>query len=176
MLYCERLSQGRIVGEITYLLRLVHTVAGLGWLGEVITINFVLLPALSKASQKDRLTLLHLVFPYIFRLATVLGGLTIASGFALMLWMTQLNMLLLVQTTWGQRVLLGGIVGGLLYFFHLFQESGAEGSLAARLAFSAPDDPKAAERLLKRLALFPRMGMLVLLVVIALMSAASRLP
>ncbi len=51
------------MGEIMYLLRLVHIVAGLGWLGEVITINFVLLPALFKASQEDRLILMHLVFP-----------------------------------------------------------------------------------------------------------------
>ncbi len=93
-----------------------------------------------------------------------------------MLWTTHLNLLLLVQTSWGRRILIGGTVGGLLYFFHLFQESGAERSLAAQLAFAAPVDPAAAERLLKRLALFPRAGMLVLLGVIALMSAASRLP
>lgn len=164
------------MGEIAYLLRLLHTVAGLGWLGEVITINFVLLPALFKARQEDRLMLLHLVFPYVFRLATALGGLAVVSGLALMLWTTRLNLLLLVETTWGRRILIGGAVGGLLYFFHLFQESGAERSLAADLAFAAPDDPKAAERLLKRLALFPRVGMLVLLSVITLMSAASRLP
>ncbi len=38
--------------ELIFLLRLVHVVAGVGWAGEVLTVNFVLLPALSKAVRR----------------------------------------------------------------------------------------------------------------------------
>ena len=52
-----------------------------------------------------------------------------------------------------------------------------ERSLAAHLLFlTDTDDPRAAEPLLRHLALFPRVGVLVLLLVIGLMSAAARLP
>ena len=59
------------MATLLYIVRLVHIVSGVGWLGEVITINFVLLPALFHARSDDRLVLLHNVFPYLFRLATV---------------------------------------------------------------------------------------------------------
>lgn len=160
-----------------FAVRLVHVIAGVGWLGEVITINFVLLPALFRARADDRSTLLQTVFPYVFRLATVLGGVAVVTGLGLLLWYTQLDLTRLVTTAWGWRILIAGVLGGGLYFFHVFQESGAEQSLAAHLVFlTDKDDPSAAEPLLRHLALFPRVGMVVLALVVALMSAAARLP
>ena len=55
--------------ELIFLLRLVHVVAGVGWAGELLTVNFVLLPALLKARADERVTLLQTVFLYVFRLA-----------------------------------------------------------------------------------------------------------
>lgn len=163
--------------ELMYVVRLVHLLSGVGWVGEVITINFVLLPALFRASADDRVVLLQTVFPYIFRLATVLGGLAIASGIGLVLWNTRLDLTLLVTTSWGWRILIGGVIGAIIYTFHLVQESGAERSLAAELVFmNESDDPRAAEPLLRHLAIFPRVGMVVLMVVVALMVAATYLP
>ncbi len=163
--------------ELIFALRLVHVVAGVGWAGEVLTINFVLLPALFRARAGDRAILLQTVFPYVFRLATVLGGIAILSGLGLLAWYTQLDLTRLVTSTWGWRVLAGGSLGGALYAFHVFQESGMERSLAAHLVFlTDSDDPRAAEPLLRHLALFPRVGIVVLLIVIGLMSAAARLP
>jgi uncharacterized membrane protein len=163
--------------ELIFALRLVHVVAGVGWAGEVLTVNFVLLPALFKARADDRAALLQNVFPYVFRLATVLGGLAIVSGLGLLAWYTQLDFTRLVTTLWGWRILAAGILGGALYVFHVFQESGMERSLAAHLVFlTDKDDPAAAEPLLRHLALFPRIGGVVLLLVIGLMSAAARLP
>ena len=92
-------------------------------------------------------------------------------------WYTQLDFTRLVTTTWGWRVLAGGSLGGALYAFHVFQEARMERSIATQLVFlTDKDNPHAAEPLLRHLALFPRLGGLVLLVVIALMSAAARLP
>jgi uncharacterized membrane protein len=66
--------------ELIFVLRLVHVVAGVGWAGEVLTVNFVLLPALFKARADERVTLLQTVFPYAFRLATLLAGIAIARA------------------------------------------------------------------------------------------------
>jgi len=163
--------------ELIFLLRLVHVVAGVGWAGEVLTVNFVLLPALFKANANERVALLQTAFPSVFRLATALGGVAIASGLGLLLWHTQLDFGRLVTTIWGWRILAGGTLGGALYAFHLFQESVAERSLAGHLVFlTEQDDPRAAEPLLRHLAIFPRAGLVVLLVVIGMMSAAARLP
>lgn len=157
-----------------FLVRLVHLVAGVSWLGEVITINFVLLPALFGASSEDRVALLSTVFPYIFRLATILGGTAVGSGLILLLWYTHLHPQALLHGRWGWLVLAGAALGAGLYGFHLFQESGAERSLAAHLAFSIDrDDPSDVQRLLDHLALFPRIGMVVLLVVAGLMVGAA---
>ena len=73
-------------------------------------------------------------------------------------------------------MLAGGTVGGALYAFQVFQDWGMERSVAAHLVFlTDQDDPRAAEPLLRHLALFPRIGIVVLLVVIGLMSVAARL-
>lgn len=163
--------------DFMFVVRLVHVISGVGWLGEVITINFVLLPALFHARADDRNVLLTTVFPYIFRLATVLGGLAIASGLGLVLWNTRMDLTLLVTTSWGWRILIGGIIGLVVYVFHLVEESGAERSLAAELVFLRDsDDPEAARKLLHHLAIFPRVGMLILMVVVGLMVAAVYLP
>jgi uncharacterized membrane protein len=163
--------------ELIFVLRLVHVVSAVSWAGEVLTVNFVLLPALFKARADDRAVLLHNVFPHVFRLATVLGGIAIVSGLGLLAWYTQLDLSRLVTTTWGWRILAGGALGGGLYVFHVVQESGMERSLASRLVFvTDSDSPAEAAPLLRHLALFPRVGSLILLVAIALMSAAARLP
>ncbi|MBN9493797.1 hypothetical protein J0H33_10695 [bacterium] len=163
--------------DFMFAVRLVHVIAGVSWLGEVITINFVLLPALFRATADDRNVLLVTVFPYIFRLATALGGLAIVSGAGLVLWNTRLDLSLLVSTSWGWRILVGGIIGLVIFVFHLVEESGAERSLAAELVFLRDNgDEEAAKRLLNHLAIFPRVGMLILMVVVGLMVAAVWLP
>lgn len=164
------------MAELLFALRLIHVVSGIGWLGEVITINFVLLPALFKANAKDQLTLLNTVFPYIFRLATVLGGAAVLSGLTQVLLYTGFNLSLLFYSRWGWLLLIGGTMGMALYTFHLFQESGAERTLATDLAFAiAGNDREAVTALLRKLAIFPRAGMILLVIIISLMIAAAHL-
>lgn len=148
----------------------------MGWLGEVMTINFVLLPALFRADAKDQMTLLNTVFPYVFRLATVLGGTAVLSGLTLVLLYTGFNLSPLIYSRWGWLLLTGGTLGTSLYTFHLFQESGMERSLAAHMAFAVADnDRKAMTALLRKLAIFPRAGMIVLLIIVSLMIAAAHI-
>jgi len=160
--------------ELAFVVRLVHVVAGLAWLGEVATVNFVLLPALSRATPGQRVTLLELVFPLVFRLATVLAGTAVAAGLVLALAITDGDLLSLFDSARGLRIVIGGTLGAGLFAFHLFQESGMEGSLATRLA-ATRDDPEAADLILRRLRIVPRVGLALLLVIVVLMSAAARL-
>ncbi|MGH2460758.1 MAG: hypothetical protein ACRDIY_18030 [Chloroflexota bacterium] len=160
--------------DALFVVRLAHVIAGVSWLGEVITINFVLLPALFGARDDDRQVLLSTVFPHVFRLATVLGGTAVASGFVLLLWFTSFHPLAALHSHWGWYIVVGGTIGAAVYAFHLFQESGAERSIAARLTFVVDaDDPRETRRMLKHLARFPRVGMAVLVVVVALMVCAA---
>jgi len=163
-----------VVADLLAIVRTIHLLAGVSWLGEVITINAVLLPVLFAAKREERLILLSAVFPRVFRLATVLGGLAVGTGLVLFLWSTRLQPLAAVRSRWGELILAGGVLGAALFAFHLFQESGAEQSIAAHLAFALDsDDPRETRRLLRRLAFFPRAGMLVLIAVIGMMTAAA---
>ncbi len=160
--------------ELLFGVRFVHIVTGLGWLGEVLTVNFVLLPALVHVEPAVRGKILTAVFPLVFRLATILAGTAIVSG-AIVFWiMSGGDLTKLVDTTWGQRILIGGLLGGPLFLFHLFQESRMEGSLARRLA-AIEDDPVASDRILRHLRVIPRIGLAILVASVLFMSAAARL-
>lgn len=160
--------------DLLFVVRFVHIVTGLGWVGEVITVNFVLLPALSRVEPALRGRILLSVFPLIFQLATILGGLAVVSG-AVVFWiMSGGELARLFDTTWGQRILLGGLFGGPLFAFHLFQESRMEGSLARRLA-AVEDDARASDEILHHLRIIPRIGLAILVVSVIFMSAAARL-
>jgi hypothetical protein len=54
---------------------------------------------------------LQRVFPYVFRLARVLGGIAILTGLGLA-WSTQLDFTRLLTTAWDLRILAGGSLGG----------------------------------------------------------------
>lgn len=169
------LRGGRALTDILFAVRLVHVLSGVGWFGEVVTVNLVLIPALARVDGALRERMLTVVFPRVFILATVLAGIAVASGATVFLLMSGGNLGLLVGSTWGNRILVGGLAGGLLFLFHLVQESRWEGSLASRL-IAAQDDPAETRELLRRLRVIPWIGLVMLLVTIALMSAASRLP
>lgn len=158
--------------EPLFIARLVHIVTSIGWLGEVLTVNFVLLPALGRADPALRGRILLSVFPFVFRLATILGGLAVVSG-AITFWITTGgNLGVLIDTDWGRRILIGGFFGGLVFVFHLVQESRLEGSLATRLATIA-DDPDQSDLILRRVRIIPRVGLLALFVAVFFMSWAA---
>lgn len=161
--------------DLLFAVRFIHIVAGLTWVGEVVTINFVVLPALERADPALRARMLGPLFPLIFRLATILGGLAVLSGATLYWMMSKGDLGLLTQSRWGVRVLIGGSIGLLIYSFHLFQESRMEGTLARRLV-AAADHPEESDALLRHLRVIPRIGLAILLIGVLFMSSASHLP
>ncbi|MFN8532159.1 MAG: hypothetical protein U0556_01255 [Dehalococcoidia bacterium] len=163
-----------LLNELLFLTRLTHLIAGVGWLGEVMVINFVLVPALLRSKSVEQIALLEVVFPRLFKLATILGGLAVGSGAILISWYSQLRLDVLFGSRWGWFVLIGGALTLLLYAFHLFQESRMEHTLASNLIVAVQtNDSEMRSRLLRRLTILPRAGMLVLVVGILLMAAAA---
>ena len=161
--------------DLIFVLQLIHVVSGVGWLGEVATVNFVLMPALVRTKGDGRRAILDSIFPLVFQLATILGGSAILSGLGLVLWYTQLRPSLLFERPRGWLILVAGTLGVLLYVFHLLQESGAERTFATRLA-AATGEPAVEAQLLRRLVIFPRLSLIVLTLVVGLMIAAAHYP
>jgi hypothetical protein len=160
--------------ELLFATRFVHVAAGVAWVGEVATVASVLFPALRRADEAGARVLLESVFPRVFRLATVLGGTALVSG-AILAALTPGGVDRLLGSTWGLRILAGGLLGAVLFGVHLFLEPRLERRLRARVAEGtgvAMDDGID----LRILLVAPRVGLLVLLTVIGLMAAAARLP
>lgn len=71
------------------LLRWIHILAATAWFGEVVTINLVLVPAVSRMTASERALTLGRIFPRIFRLASILSGTAAVTGltmFAIKFW------------------------------------------------------------------------------------------
>jgi hypothetical protein len=157
-----------------FVVRLVHVVAGIGWVGEVATVAFVLFPALRLADAAGARVMLDVVFPRVFKLATVLGGTAIATGLVL-ITLGPGGLERAFSTAWGARILAGGVLGAVLYGFHLVLEPRLERRLRARSSASGEASTNV-DLDLRILLVVPRVGLLILLTVVALMSAGARLP
>ena len=153
------------------LLRFLHVAAGVSWLGEVLVVAFVLAPALQRLAGRDRENLLAHVFPLVFRLATVLGGLAVLTGFAL-LWLRSGFSGALLFGTGSGRVLVVALSLALgLYLFHLIMERKLL-RLAGRVREGVAT-PHETEKLSGHLTLIPRAGAIVLGTVTVLMIYAT---
>lgn len=142
----------------------------------MIVINLVLVPAIKSAEGGDRVALIELIFPRLFKLATLLGGLAVLTGTFLVSRYTQLHFGLLFSSRWGWLVLIGGLMGLVLCLFHLFQEENVEHTLMSSLVEATKSRNQAAtDALLRKLGILPRAGMVALLIAILLMVAATHL-
>ena len=157
--------------NIFNIVRWVHIISGVAWLGEVITINIVLLPALIKMRQENRGTFIRQIFPRIFRLASVLSLTAIISGASLSYLVTGWkNLDELVGTRWGSGILIGATLALLLTLFHFFIESRLE-----PMAISAEEASEVdVDRVIKVLNVVPKVGMFVLVLIVLLMMYAAR--
>ncbi|MFQ5555777.1 MAG: DUF4149 domain-containing protein [Acidimicrobiia bacterium] len=151
-------------------LRWVHIVAGGAWLGSVAMVVFVVVPAFGQLDEPRRGWFAEVVFPRIFRLASVLSITVVAAGIALYFervgWRFTLRPL--VTGRWGWSILIGGGLALLLTIFHFV----AEGRLAPHVkgATDTPFEP----RVLTVLRIAPRVGLTILVTVVILMAYAAR--
>lgn len=149
--------------------RWLHILAGAAWLGEVVVIVFVLVPAVLRMPAARRPEFIASVFPRIFRLASVLALLTLAAGAGLNYQLTGWqNLGAYFASPRGIFIAIGGGLGLVLGIFHFTAERRLEPGVS-RLAGRCE-----AARILKVLTIVPRLGLGVLLVIFLSMMLAAR--
>ena len=150
------------------IVRWVHIISGVSWLGEVITINIVLVPALLKMEKETRGAFIRQIFPRVFRLASVLSLVAIISGGLMSYLITGWkNLGPLLDTRWGIAILIGGSLGLALTLFHFLVESRLE-----PVALKA--EQADVEKIISALKIIPCVGLGVILLVVVLMMYAAR--
>lgn len=153
------------------MLRWIHVATGAAWLGEVVAVNFVLVPVLLRAGRDRQRWMLATVFPRVFHLASWLAVPAVLSGALLNLSMTgwRLDWELLTTTRWGLSILIGGTLGLALTLFHFVIESRLEGVVT-----DTESSDEALDGVMARLRTVPRYGLGVLIVVFGSMMYAAR--
>lgn len=151
--------------------RWIHIISGIAWVGEVITLNFVIVPALIKMRSDSRGTFIRQIFPRVFHLATVLALTAVISGATMSYLLTGWkNLDELIGTRWGMGIAIGGGLALLLTLFHLFIEERLE-----PVAMTADVDSEVdIDRTILMLKIIPRVGLAILLLIVLLMMYAAR--
>lgn len=161
--------------SIINLLRWIHILAGAAWLGEVVVVNFILVPVLARLEPEKRGWFLAAIFPRIFRLASALSLTTVLAGAALNLsmngWQIDTAIGRLTSSQWGWSILIGGLLGLGLTLFHFVAEHRLEPHV---LAAREDPDSEAFALIVRRLRIIPRAGLGVLLLAFLLMMVAAR--
>lgn len=155
--------------DIYPLIRTIHELAGALWLGEVIVINFILIPVLSKYEGEVRKQLLISIFPKIFNLASLLSAVVVITGLYMVYILTNGSFNLIGMGRWGISILIGGSLGILLTLFHFFMEN----KLAKKIGIGKQGDEEKLAEVHLRLKIVPRIGLLVLLTIFLLMINAT---
>ena len=152
--------------------RWLHILAGAAWFGEVMTINFVVIPNLKSMDSAARPHFIRNIFPRLFRLASFLALVSISSGlinsYLLSGWRDPAR---LISTRWGISILLGGSLAIGLALFHFFVERQIE-----PIASSMNEETSEieVENVMKFLGLVPRLGLIVMILIFILMMYAAR--
>ena len=152
-----------------FIIRAIHTLAGSFWIGEVVVINFVLIPALSKFQGEIRKQFLVSVFPRIFNLASILSATVVFTGVFMVYYLTQGKLESLLSGKWGLSILIGGGLGIILTLFHFFMEN----RLARKIGLGKMGDDQKLSEVHLKLKIVPRLGLLVILVIFLLMLNAA---
>jgi uncharacterized membrane protein len=151
--------------------RWIHVLAASAWFGEVVAINFILIPSLSSHEGSSRKEFLNLVFPKVFRMASILSFTAAVTGALLLYHHTHFDLFSLGDTLWGRMVFIGGTLGLLLTLFHFFLEN----QLARKVGVGCPDiSSEQVEDVHGKLQIVPRIGLVVITTIYVSMMVAVR--
>jgi uncharacterized membrane protein len=158
--------------DLLTIVRWLHVISGAAWLGEVVTVVFVLVPIARRLQGNQRASFIARVFPGVFRTATVLAILTLAAGAWLNYLITGWQHLgVFLTSVRGVAILVGGLLGLLLALFHFIVEGRMESEVQA---LDGPEDVGALRQVSRFLTFVPRLGLAILLVIFILMMIGAR--
>jgi len=157
--------------ELYPYVRWVHVLAAAAWFGEVVAINFILIPTLSSYEGDGRKRFLNSVFPRVFRMASILSATAAVTGGLLLYHHVGFDLFALGDSRWGKLLLFGGTLGLLLTLFHFFMEN----HLARRVGVGCPDlTSEDVEDVHGKLKIVPRIGLVVISTIFVVMMSAVR--
>jgi len=152
------------------IIRALHVLSGSLWIGEVVVINFILIPFLSSLQGDYKKNFLVNLFPKLFNLASILSATSAVTGL-LMVWLiSDGQWLRLTQGRWGLSILIGGSLGLLLTLFHFFMEN----RLAHKIGLGKNGDDHQINDVHLKLKIVPRLGLLVITSIFLLMMNGAR--
>jgi len=154
--------------------RWIHVMASTAWFGEVVVINFVLVPVLSHFEGDARKRFLGTVFPRVFRLASVLSATAVVTG-GILFWRVSngFDLGFMTQSRYGISLLIAATMATLLTLFHFFVED----RLARRVGIGNPDtSQEIVEDVHVKLKFLPRAGLGVITTIFFLMMFSLRAP
>lgn len=152
-------------------IRWLHVISATAWVGEVMTVVFVLVPAVLALQGPERMAMLHRVFPRVFKLASVLSGTAVVCGAILLTARYHSSWGALLTTFHGRCYLAGATLGTAVAAFHFFLEPRLEGMICSA---AGNGDLELTDAVLTRLRLIPRVGLGVVLTSMMLMMVATR--
>jgi uncharacterized membrane protein len=159
------------MGTAYLVIRWIHVIAAAAWFGEVVTINFVLVPAVARLPKDQAPKILFQIFPRIFKLASVLSGTAVVTGIALAGQRYMDNPEVLWTTGPGILFSIGATLGLLLTGFHFILEPRLDGMICTA---ADEEDAELSERVMRLLKIVPRVGGLVMLAIIMSMMIGAR--
>jgi len=152
-------------------IRWIHVFSGSMWFGEVVVINFILIPVIANLQGEARKQYVSNVFPRVFRMASVLSATSVITGVILVTIYTDWQYGKLLSGRWGLSILVGGGMGLLLTLFHFFMED----KMARKIGIGCPDmETEVLDDVHAKLKIVPRLGLLVISTIFALMMYAVR--
>jgi len=153
---------------MTYI-RYLHVLAAAAWIGEVIVINFVLIPFVSSLSAETKKIVIQKLFPRIFRLASVLAATTAVCGYVYLFYIAKGNFSFLFNSQRGIFLFIGALLGTLLTLFHFFMEN----KMAHKIGIS-DEKEEMIDDIHLRLKIVPRVGLLVITTIFICMMISVR--
>ncbi len=159
--------------ELVSLLRWVHEIAAISWFGEVFVITHIIIPTLGRIPESTKGLLMMKLFPRVFRLATLSSATTIISGAWIALLEANFNLAYFLETTRGQLIFAGGLIGLFMFLLHSTVERvemRALGRVRIGPQNTFPEELKILDR---RLRILPRVGFTLLTIVLILMIYVS---
>lgn len=152
-------------------LRWIHVIAAAGWFGEVVTINFVLVPAVARFPREQAPKILIEIFPRIFKLASWLAGTAVISGIVLASDKYWGSPDILWTSTQGLLFSFGATLGLLLSAFHFLLEPRLDGMICSA---AEENDIDLSDRVMFLLRLIPRVGLGVMVIIVLTMMIGAR--
>lgn len=152
------------------ILRWLHIIVAAAWYGEVVTINFVLVPAVNRLPKDQAPKVLFEIFPRIFKLASWLSATAVISGILLAILKYKDMPEVMWTTTPGLMFSIGAILALLLTFVHFVLEPRLDGMICTA---AASDDIELSDRVMWLLKLVPRVGLVVITLILWTMTVGA---